>query len=151
MEVNEISLSKNQVKPVIDLLNDYLANYQIHYQKLRGAHWNIEGENFLHCIWNLRSSRPMPRQLSMKLLKESWPWASILWVHIKITFNMPVSRKSIQLEWVTGWWLRKYSRIWPPWSNWNGKSWMLHPQRETRAPMTWLMPSCNSRKKVVGC
>ena len=46
MEVNEISLSKNQVKPVIDLLNDYLANYQIHYQKLRGAHWNIEGENF---------------------------------------------------------------------------------------------------------
>jgi len=50
MEVNEISLSKNEVKPVIDLLNDYLANYQIHYQKLRGAHWNIEGENFLHCI-----------------------------------------------------------------------------------------------------
>ena len=49
MEVNEISLSKNQVKPVIDLLNDYLAS-QIHYQKLHGAHWNIEGENFLHCI-----------------------------------------------------------------------------------------------------
>ena len=46
MEVNEISLSKKRVKPVIDLLNDYLANYQIHYQKLRGSHWNIEGENF---------------------------------------------------------------------------------------------------------
>ncbi|MCO6461987.1 MAG: DNA starvation/stationary phase protection protein [Saprospiraceae bacterium] len=44
--MNEISLSKKQVKPVIDLLNDYLANYHIHYQKLRGMHWNIKGENF---------------------------------------------------------------------------------------------------------
>ncbi len=44
--MNEISLSKKQVKPVIELLNDYLANYHIHYQKLRGMHWNIKGENF---------------------------------------------------------------------------------------------------------
>ncbi len=46
MAANAISLSEKQVKPVVDLLNDYLANYHIHYQKLRGCHWNIKGQNF---------------------------------------------------------------------------------------------------------
>ncbi|QNK63335.1 DNA starvation/stationary phase protection protein [Pedobacter sp. PAMC26386] len=46
MDAKEISLSEKQVKPVVDLLNDYLANYHIHYQKLRGCHWNIKGQNF---------------------------------------------------------------------------------------------------------
>jgi starvation-inducible DNA-binding protein len=46
MDAKEISLSEKKVKPVVDLLNDYLANYHIHYQKLRGCHWNIKGQNF---------------------------------------------------------------------------------------------------------
>ncbi|MEQ7801069.1 DNA starvation/stationary phase protection protein [Pedobacter sp. ASV1-7] len=46
MAANAIKLSENQVKPVVDMLNDYLANYHIHYQKLRGCHWNIKGQNF---------------------------------------------------------------------------------------------------------
>lgn len=46
MAINEINLSEKQVKPVVDLLNEYLANYHIHYQKLRGCHWNIKGQNF---------------------------------------------------------------------------------------------------------
>jgi len=46
MDAKEISLSEKQVKPVVDLLNEYLANYHIHYQKLRGAHWNVKGQNF---------------------------------------------------------------------------------------------------------
>lgn len=46
MDAKEISLSEKQVKPVVDMLNDYLANYHIHYQKLRGCHWNIKGQNF---------------------------------------------------------------------------------------------------------
>lgn len=46
MDANEISLNETEVKPVVDLLNDYLANYHIHYQKLRGCHWNIKGQNF---------------------------------------------------------------------------------------------------------
>lgn len=46
MDVKEISLKEKGVKPVVDLLNNYLANYHIHYQKLRGCHWNIKGQNF---------------------------------------------------------------------------------------------------------
>lgn len=46
MNAKEISLNETDVKPVVDLLNDYLANYHIHYQKLRGCHWNIKGQNF---------------------------------------------------------------------------------------------------------
>jgi len=46
MDAKEISLNEKEVKPVVDLLNDYLANYHIHYQKLRGCHWNIKGQNF---------------------------------------------------------------------------------------------------------
>ncbi len=46
MNAKEISLDEKAVKPVVDMLNDYLANYHIHYQKLRGCHWNIKGQNF---------------------------------------------------------------------------------------------------------
>lgn len=46
MDAKNISLVEAEVKPVVDLLNDYLANYHIHYQKLRGCHWNIKGQNF---------------------------------------------------------------------------------------------------------
>jgi starvation-inducible DNA-binding protein len=46
MDAKEISLNEKEIKPVVDLLNDYLANYHIHYQKLRGCHWNIKGNNF---------------------------------------------------------------------------------------------------------
>ena len=46
MDAKEISLSEKAVKPVVDMLNDYLANYHVHYQKLRGVHWNVKGQNF---------------------------------------------------------------------------------------------------------
>ncbi|SDM58183.1 starvation-inducible DNA-binding protein [Daejeonella rubra] len=46
MNPKEISLTDKEVKPVIDHLNDLLANYHIHYQKLRGCHWNVKGSHF---------------------------------------------------------------------------------------------------------
>lgn len=46
MDAKEISLNEKEVKPVVDMLNEYLANYHVHYQKLRGCHWNIKGSNF---------------------------------------------------------------------------------------------------------
>ena len=46
MNSNEIGLQETQVKPIVDHLNDLLANYHIHYQKLRGCHWNVKGEHF---------------------------------------------------------------------------------------------------------
>jgi starvation-inducible DNA-binding protein len=46
MDAKEISLEEVKVKPVVDHLNDLLANYHIHYQKLRGCHWNIKGKSF---------------------------------------------------------------------------------------------------------
>jgi starvation-inducible DNA-binding protein len=46
MEAEAISLEEKKVKPVVDHLNDLLANYHIHYQKIRGCHWNVKGHNF---------------------------------------------------------------------------------------------------------
>jgi starvation-inducible DNA-binding protein len=46
MNAEEISLEEVKVKPVVDHLNDLLANYHIHYQKLRGCHWNVKGPSF---------------------------------------------------------------------------------------------------------
>jgi starvation-inducible DNA-binding protein len=46
MNAKEISLKEGEVKPVVDHLNDLLANYHIHYQKLRGCHWNVKGQSF---------------------------------------------------------------------------------------------------------
>jgi len=41
-----ISLEEKKLRPVVDHLNDLLANYHVHYQKLRGCHWNIRGSHF---------------------------------------------------------------------------------------------------------
>ena len=46
MNAKEIGLEEKEVKPVVDQLNDLLANYHIHYQKLRGCHWNVKGGHF---------------------------------------------------------------------------------------------------------
>jgi len=46
MNAREISLEEKEVKPIVDHLNDLLANYHIHYQKLRGCHWNVKGSHF---------------------------------------------------------------------------------------------------------
>jgi DNA-binding ferritin-like protein (oxidative damage protectant) len=46
MNPKAISLEEKKLKPVVDHLNDLLANYHIHYQKLRGCHWNVRGNNF---------------------------------------------------------------------------------------------------------
>lgn len=46
MNPKSISLEAKKLKPVVDHLNDLLANYHIHYQKLRGCHWNVRGNHF---------------------------------------------------------------------------------------------------------
>ncbi len=46
MEAEAISLEETKVRPVVDHLNDLLANYHIHYQKIRGCHWNVKGRQF---------------------------------------------------------------------------------------------------------
>lgn len=46
MNAEEIGLHEQEVKPIVDHLNDLLANYHIHYQKLRGCHWNVKGNHF---------------------------------------------------------------------------------------------------------
>ncbi|MBD3749139.1 MAG: DNA starvation/stationary phase protection protein [Sphingobacteriales bacterium] len=46
MEVNEIGLKDKPVIELVDHINILLANYQIHYQKVRGCHWNVRGHNF---------------------------------------------------------------------------------------------------------
>lgn len=46
MATNKIGLNDKNVVELVDQLNDLLANYQIHYQKLRGCHWNVRGNDF---------------------------------------------------------------------------------------------------------
>lgn len=46
MNADKISLKESKEKPVVDHLNELLANYHIHYQKVRGCHWNVKGNNF---------------------------------------------------------------------------------------------------------
>jgi len=46
MNAKEISLNEKNVLSIADKLNTYLANYHVHYQKLRGCHWNVKGQNF---------------------------------------------------------------------------------------------------------
>ncbi|MCJ8209629.1 DNA starvation/stationary phase protection protein [Mucilaginibacter sp. RS28] len=46
MDAKEISLEEKEARNVADHLNDLLANYHIHYQKLRGCHWNVKGKSF---------------------------------------------------------------------------------------------------------
>lgn len=46
MNPEVISLEGKKLRPVVDHLNDLLANYHVHYQKLRGSHWNVRGSHF---------------------------------------------------------------------------------------------------------
>jgi starvation-inducible DNA-binding protein len=46
MNTNGIGLEKAKIKSVVDHLNELLANYHIHYQKVRGCHWNVKGRSF---------------------------------------------------------------------------------------------------------
>src|SRR5436190_16450982 len=40
-------------KRIVDSLNVLLANYQVHYQKLRNYHWNVTGGDFFDIHQNL--------------------------------------------------------------------------------------------------
>lgn len=44
--MNYIGLEKKNVEAVANKLNQLLSTYQVHYQNLRGLHWNVSGENF---------------------------------------------------------------------------------------------------------
>lgn len=42
----KLGFSEEETKEVVEALNKLLANYQVHYQKLRNFHWNVEGKDF---------------------------------------------------------------------------------------------------------
>ena len=46
MDAKSISLKEKAIRPVVDHLNDLLANYHLYYQKARGCHWNVKGSSF---------------------------------------------------------------------------------------------------------
>lgn len=46
MSTNYIGLNADKSKELSDLLNKLLSNLEIHYQNLRGLHWNITGTDF---------------------------------------------------------------------------------------------------------
>src|SRR5689334_2706531 len=38
--------STEEVQRISEALNELLANYSVHYQKLRNYHWNVKGSDF---------------------------------------------------------------------------------------------------------
>ena len=42
----KLGFSSVETNEVVDALNLLLANYQVHYQKLRDFHWNVTGPDF---------------------------------------------------------------------------------------------------------
>jgi len=41
-----LGYSKMETAEVVEALNNLLANYEVHYQKLRNYHWNVKGPDF---------------------------------------------------------------------------------------------------------
>ncbi len=46
MKVNSLGLPVKESEEIVNHLNVLLCNFQIHYQNLRGLHWNIRGKRF---------------------------------------------------------------------------------------------------------
>jgi len=46
METNRIGLDVGKSEELVRGLNLLLSNFQIHYQNLRGIHWNVKGKSF---------------------------------------------------------------------------------------------------------
>lgn len=46
MSTNQIGLDKQDLKPIIESLNNLLSSYHIFYINVRGYHWNVKGEHF---------------------------------------------------------------------------------------------------------
>lgn len=42
----KLGYSKLETAEIVDALNKLLANYSVHYQKLRNYHWNVKGPDF---------------------------------------------------------------------------------------------------------
>lgn len=42
----QIVRDRKETEKIVSALNQLLANYSVHYQKLRNYHWNVKGENF---------------------------------------------------------------------------------------------------------
>lgn len=51
----KLGFDSKQAKDLVESLNILIANYQVHYQKLRNYHWNVEGHSFfeLHEFFEL--------------------------------------------------------------------------------------------------
>lgn len=46
MENTQIGLQKKDSAQMAEKLNTLLSNFQVHYQNLRGFHWNLRGRDF---------------------------------------------------------------------------------------------------------
>lgn len=42
----KLGFISSEKKEIVQSLNHVLANYQVHYQKLRNFHWNVKGPDF---------------------------------------------------------------------------------------------------------
>ncbi|MCB9182772.1 MAG: DNA starvation/stationary phase protection protein [Flavobacteriales bacterium] len=74
-------------KAITDKLNGLLANYQVHYQKLRNYHWNVKGGDFFDLHVELEAQY-QEAQLNIDLIAE----------RIRVFRERPLSCMSEYLE-----------------------------------------------------
>jgi len=43
---SKLGYSESESKELVNAMNDLLANYNVHYHKLRNFHWNVKGPDF---------------------------------------------------------------------------------------------------------
>lgn len=51
----KLGFDSEEATEIVKALNTLMANYHVHYQKLRNYHWNVEGHSFfeLHAFFEL--------------------------------------------------------------------------------------------------
>ncbi len=42
----KLGRNKKETRELAEKMNELLANYQVHYQRLRNFHWNVKGDDF---------------------------------------------------------------------------------------------------------
>jgi starvation-inducible DNA-binding protein len=56
-----LNLDQDKTKKTVEELNILLADYHMYYQNLRNFHWNINGQNFLISMYNLKICTMKPK------------------------------------------------------------------------------------------
>jgi starvation-inducible DNA-binding protein len=88
----ELGYTKSDVTALDKAMNDLLANYQVHYQKLRNFHWNVRGEDF----FDLHEQFEMQYQFTQKAIDDIAERLRVFGIKPLSTLQAYLDRATIQ-------------------------------------------------------